>query len=356
MTARDMPEVRLTRTIRAPRQKVFDAFVKPELLRSWFGPRGHAITEATLDPRAGGSYKISMRPRTGETFTVGGVYREVKAPERLVFTWKWDSEPMSAMGETLVTVTLTERAGETELVLVHTGFPAPEARDAHNQGWDSAMSKLVDATDARGSAASLAVYGDPRSSYVWTTRMVLAEKGLAYAFDPCAPHSPTILPMQPFGRVPAFRDGDFVLFETSAIVRYLDECFEAPPLLAVNIRQRALMEQWISAIKDYCYDAMVKRYILQYVFAKEGGPNRATIDAALVDIRKQLAILDAAYGPRDVLVGNTVTLADLMLAPIIFYLGQFPESKALLPGYPNVVRAHQAMAARPTFKATMPSL
>ncbi len=67
-------------------------------------------------------------------------------------------------------------------------------------------------------------------------------------------------------------------------------------------------------------------------------------------------MLDLAYGPRDVLAGAAVTMADLLLAPIIFYLPLFPEGKALLAGAPNVVRAHAAMADRESFKATAPKL
>ena len=70
------------------------------------------------------------------------------APERLVFTWKWEGKQMGEIGETLVTVTLDERRGEhgveTEVRLLHSGFPAPEARDGHNSGWNSVLSELVD--------------------------------------------------------------------------------------------------------------------------------------------------------------------------------------------------------------------
>src|SRR5205823_7243388 len=86
MTARDTLDLTVSRTIRAPRQKVFDAFVKPELLKQWFGPRGFTVTDAAIDPRVDGRYRFSMRAKTGEIHTVGGVYREVAAPERLVFT------------------------------------------------------------------------------------------------------------------------------------------------------------------------------------------------------------------------------------------------------------------------------
>jgi glutathione S-transferase len=360
MTARDTLDLTVTRTIRAPRQKVYDAFVKPELVRQWFGPRGFTVTRADIDARIGGRYRMAMRPKTGETYTVAGEYRELSPPDRLSFTWKWQEEPMNALPETLVTVTLTERRAahgvETEVKLLHSGFPAAGPRDAHAHGWSSQMNDLVDLTDARGSAASLTVIGDPRSAYVRTVRMALAEKGLAYTFEPAAPHSEAVTAINPFGRVPAFRDGDFACYETSAIVRYLDECFDGPALIAGNTEKRAAMEQWVSLYNSHGYDAMVRRYVLQYVFPKgsDGAPDRKVIEGALPDIEKQLGVFDRAYGSRDVLVGETITLADLLLAPPVFYLGMFPEGKALLAKVPNVMRAHASIAARDSFKATMP--
>jgi glutathione S-transferase len=362
MTARDTFDLSLTRTIRAPRAKVFDAFVKPELLGKWFGPRGHAVADVAIDARVGGHYRISMGPTSGKAFTVGGVYREITPPSRLVFTWKWEGEDMGAMGETLVTVSLDERLGEhgveTVVQLLHSGFPAPEARVAHNDGWGSSLNCLVDLVDTRGSAASVTVFGTPRSSYVRTVRMALAEKNVACALEPAVPHSAEIVALNPFGRVPAFRDGEFTLYETSAILRYIEESFPGPSLLAGNARLRSTMEQWVSMINSHAYDSMVRCYVLQYIFPKgaNGAPDRAVIDAAVPQIKAQLEALDRAYGSGNVLVGDAVSMADLLLAPIVFYLGMFPEGKSLLAGVPNVTRAHAWMAERPSFKATMPPL
>ena len=145
----------------------------------------------------------------------------------------------------VVTVTLTERRAEhgveTEVKLLHSGFPSVEASEAHARGWSSALNKLIDLTDARGSAATLTLIGIPQSSYVCSVRMAMAEKGLAYTYDPAALHSENVTAINPFGRVPAFRDGDFELFETSAIIRYLDESFGGPSLIAGTIEKRAKM-------------------------------------------------------------------------------------------------------------------
>jgi glutathione S-transferase len=362
MTARGSFDLTLVRIIRAPRQKVFDAFVDPKLVRQWFGARGFKITRADIDARVGGRYRVTMQPRTGDPYTVGGEYREIEAPARLSFTWKWEDEVMGGLPETLVTVTLIERQSahgiETEVKLLHSGFPASETRDGHTQGWNGCFNKLVDLTDARGSAATLTIFGNPRSSYTRSVRMALAEKELAHVFEPSPPHSPEVTAINPFGRVPVFRDGEFALYETSAIIRYLDECFDGPSLIAGNSEKRAMMEQWTSLYNAHCYDAMVRRYVLPYLFPKggDGKPDRKVIDGAVPDIDKQLRAFDGAYGTRNVLVGDTITLPDLLLAPTVFYLGMFPESKALLEKYPNVRRAHGWIAERESFRSTMPPL
>ena len=360
MTARDTFDLTVRRVIRAPRQKVYDAFVKPELLSQWMGPRGFKLTALEMEPREGGHFRMTMQHRHGDTSSVAGTYKELTPPERIMFTWKWDGQPMAAVPETLVTVTFTERKGaegvETEVVLLHSGFPSMDVQQSHNGGWQGCLNKLADFTDARGTAASLVLIGTPRSTYVRTVRMALIEKGLKYAFEPALPHSPPVDAISPYGRVPVFRDGETALFETSAIVRYLEETFDGAPLLGANARLRAQMEQWVSLINCHGYDAMVRRYVLHYVFPKgEGGtPDRRVIDAALPEIEALLSILDKAYNSRNFLVGDTVTMADLFLAPIVAYLLMFPESKAMLEKLPNVIRGHKAIAERESFKATAP--
>ena len=349
-------ELQLSRFIRAPREKVFDAFVTEAGMRAWMGPRGLRVPEASADARPGGLWHAVMQARDGSRFAVGGVYREVARPARLVFTWKWEGGPMPGV-ETLIEVDFAAREGGTELRMRHTGFPDTAMRDAHGQGWGSSFNKLTDLLDARGSAATVTLLGDPRSTYVRTARMGLAEKGVAYTLQGAAPHSPEILAVHPFGRIPAFRDGEIELFETSAILRYVEESFDGPPLLPSTIMNRARCEQWVSALKDYCYDAMVRRYVLQYVFPKgsDGKPDRSVIDAAAKDISAQLAALERAYAGGEFLAGPALSLADLFLAPMIAYVEQMPEGKQLLEPVPNLRRAQAAIRSRASFAQTEPS-
>jgi len=346
--------------MRAPRSKVFDAFVDETALRAWHCPRGMQVTEARCEARVGGAWQLAMQARDGTRFVVGGSYRELERPARLVYTWAWqgDNSPMAAM-QTLVEIDLVERDGGTELTLRHSGFPAGAARDAHGQGWQSTLNHLVDHVDERGTAATLVLLGDVRSSYTRTARMALAEKGLAYTMQSCAPHSPEIMAVHPFGRIPALRDGEIGLFETSAIVRYVDECFgPAPSLLPGSIIGRARCEQWVSAVNAYLYDTMVRRYILQYLFPRgaDGQPDRGVIDGALKEMPAQLAALDKAYGAGDWLAGGVLSMADLFVAPILAYVERMPEGAALLGAAPNVQRAQAVLRARPSFTTTDPSL
>jgi glutathione S-transferase len=350
-------DLTLKRTIRAPREKVFDAFVQPEHARQWMCPRGMTAPVAEFDARVGGKYRITMRARDGEQFTASGVYREIARPQRLVYTWAWAGEGMPNV-ETLITVSFAERDGGTEITMTHSGFPDAAMRDSHEEGWGSCLNRLTDLTDARGQAASVTLYGDPRSSYTRTVRMGLAEKGVRYTLDPLVPHSAEILKLNPFGKIPAFRDGPVELFETSAILRYVEEAFPGPSLLPGNIRDRARCEQWVSAINAYVDGPLVRRYVLPYVFPQGAGgkPDRNVIDASAKEMPGILAALERAYGGRDFLVGRALSMADLFLAPILFYVELFPEGKALLPKYPNVMRGQAAIRERASFRDTMPPL
>ncbi len=359
MNAPERFELQQTRFIRAPREKVFDAFVDEQALRAWKCPRGMSIPEGHSDARSGGSWQVTMQARDGSRFVVGGTYRELRRPERLVYSWQWqgDASPMPGV-ETLIEVDFVERDGGTDVRLRHSGFPAAAARDGHGQGWASTLNRLVDLLAARGSAATLTLLGDARSTYTRTVRMALAEKGLAYTLQPCAPHSAEIMAVHPFGRIPALRDGEIALFETSAIVRYLDESFGAGALLLPgSVLARATCEQWVSAINAYLYDTMVRRYVLQYIFPRgEGGqPDRAVIDAALKEIPAQLAALDKAYSACDWLAGGNLSMADLFVAPILAYVERMPEAAALLAAVPNLRRAQATLRARASFTGTDPA-
>jgi glutathione S-transferase len=342
-------EMTLTRFIRAPREKVYDAFVTEAGMKGWMCPRGMTIPEMKLDARVGGGFRLVMRAKDGEQFTAQAHYRELARPERLVYTWQWVGEGMPNM-ETLISVTLAARDGGTEVRMTHSGFPDEAMCESHKEGWGSCLNRLTDLLDPEGTAASVSLQGDPRSTYTRTARIGLAEKGIKYRMQQCGPHTPEILEVHPWGRIPVFCDGDVRLFETSAILRYAEEAFTGAALLPQNIRDRAIAEQWVSAISSYFYDVAIRRYVLQYVFKKE---DRSVLEAAAKELPAMLGHFERGY-TRAFLAGQNPTLPDYFLAPIVGYLEMFPESKAALHACPKLMRAHAAMKERPSWKDTQP--
>jgi uncharacterized protein YndB with AHSA1/START domain len=138
-------ELVITRLFDAPRELVFECWTEPEHLRHWQGaPRGFTVTSYESDIRPGGFFRICMRSPEGVESWLEGGYREMVKPARLVFTHAWLDANKKPGKETLVTITLTERDGKTELTLRQTGFPSVESRNGHKYGWSSALDVMAD--------------------------------------------------------------------------------------------------------------------------------------------------------------------------------------------------------------------
>lgn len=135
--------LRIARTVAASREKVFKAWTEAEALKRWFAPSDKYVTRIpVLEARAGGRYRIEMEIE-GKVHTVVGTYQEVKPPDRLVFTWRWENEPdRGDAGDMFVTIEFFERGGSTEVILTHEKFPSDAARDEHNKGWTGCLDRL----------------------------------------------------------------------------------------------------------------------------------------------------------------------------------------------------------------------
>lgn len=144
-TVDDAPTLRISRTFRAGRERVFRAFSDPTRLQQWWGPEGLTVPVCELDPRPGGAWTTTMRDGDGKHYTVGGVYREVDPPRRLVFTWAWTQPDGSRGHETLVTLAFEERGDATHLTLTQETFQDADARDKHREGWESSLDCLEQA-------------------------------------------------------------------------------------------------------------------------------------------------------------------------------------------------------------------
>ncbi len=143
-----MTVLRVERTLPASPQRVWHALTDAAALAAWFWPQ-HFGTTARVDARPGGELRIAA----ANGLAVSGRFREVEAPRRLVFTWRWDGDAALAGSdedqaededdeETLVTIELSEADGGTALMLTHEGFATDSTRDDHHTGWSDCLDRL----------------------------------------------------------------------------------------------------------------------------------------------------------------------------------------------------------------------
>jgi glutathione S-transferase len=204
----------------------------------------------------------------------------------------------------------------------------------------------------------IVVYGVPGSPFVRAVQMGLEEKHAAYRIAVVGPgesKSEAYLKKHPFGRVPAFEHGDFGLYETQAILRYLDKVFPEPPFEPRDAGAAARMNQ-IIGINDWYFFPKVAGVI---VFQRIVGPmllgtttDEAAIEAALPMARVCIAELDRLLGAQPFLAGDRLSIADLMLAPQLDFFAETPEGKSLLQE--TRLQAWLArMNERPSMQATL---
>ncbi|MGZ3340761.1 MAG: SRPBCC family protein, partial [Reyranella sp.] len=144
-------ELVLTRDIAAPRARVFAAWTDARAASSWWVPRDFTPLACEMDVRPGGAWHRRMRAPDGTVVTKWGVYREVTAPERLVFTYRTESAGVTDP-ETLVTLTFTDLGNRTRLTLRHTAFETDAARVDHQGGWTGALERLTTFIATEGAA------------------------------------------------------------------------------------------------------------------------------------------------------------------------------------------------------------
>lgn len=208
------------------------------------------------------------------------------------------------------------------------------------------------------------IYGAAYSTYVRSVRMAFAEKAVAYQLVEVdimsgQAKAPEHLARQPFGKIPAFEHDGFVLYETSAILRYVDEAFPAPPpLQPADVRRRARMNQVMSVIDSYAYGALVGTIVIQrLVVPKMGGqPDEEAIAAAVPTARTAMTAIGDLLGDQPFLAGEALSLADLLLVPVYDYALATPEGAEILAHVPSLQRWWGTICGRPSVTATRPSL
>lgn len=186
------------------------------------------------------------------------------------------------------------------------------------------------------------LFGASCGVYVRIVRLALAEKGVAYrlieretAGSEPAP-SDTGAPHHSFGRLPAFHHDGFLLHETGAITRYIDEGFDGPALQPASARGRARMHEIISLLDNCAYQTLVWDIFVERVRAafEARRPDQARITAAMPTAETCLDALVELMGDGPYLAGDQVSLADLHAAPMMIYAHMAPEGAALMRARP----------------------
>jgi len=202
------------------------------------------------------------------------------------------------------------------------------------------------------------LYGFPPSPRTWAARAVAAQLGIPVELEfidltKGVQHGPEYRAINPTGRAPTLVDGDFKLWETTAIMQYLGG--QKPNTLwPDDVRTRADIMRWQSWTlshweKDSCAPLLFERIVKQIVGA--GPPDEAVVAKALENFARDAKVLEAHLSRQSYLVGNALTLADFSVAGPLFYA---ERAGIPLPDYPKVAAWFGRIAALPCWKETAP--
>ena len=200
---------------------------------------------------------------------------------------------------------------------------------------------------------TVTVYGFQISTFVNIVRLVLTEKGVAFAFEDLEVDmgKPAHLALHPFNRVPILDHDGFRVYETAAIAEYVDEAFDGPPLRPTDVRQRARMRQWMSAVSSYYYPYIAFHLGHERIIYPALGiaPDERVVAAALPRIAVALDVMERELVQGDgFLVGDRPTLADFFLLPSLTTLSLTPEGPGMLAKTPRIGEWRARMQSLPS--------
>ena len=206
--------------------------------------------------------------------------------------------------------------------------------------------------------SEVVVHGILGSPYVRSVRAILEEKGQPYrvqAMKPGEHKSAAYLALHPFGRVPMIEHDGFKLYETQAILRYLDAIFPEPALQPKEPKAAARMNQVMGINDWYLFDVgrviVFQRIVGPAIFGQT--PDEAAIAQAAPKVPVCIGELNRLLGDNPFLAGEQVSLADLLLAPQLDYLYRTPEGRSAMKG--TALEAWLTrISARPSMQATLP--
>ena len=203
--------------------------------------------------------------------------------------------------------------------------------------------------------SEVTLFGFPRSVYVQMAGIVLTHREVPYAFHDLETEMNTRshIALHPFERVPILRHGDFTVYETGAIVAYVDDAFDGPKLTPSDPQARAHMNQWISAVNGYYYPYLIYHVSHERnVFPQLGIKSDEKVVAhAMPKVEVCLQVLERELSQSGAyLLGSELSLADFFMLPIIHAFGFAPVAQERYPGLPAVCAWRERMEALPTMK------
>ena len=200
------------------------------------------------------------------------------------------------------------------------------------------------------------IFGNPMSTCTRKVLMALGEKQAKFElvtldFMKGEHKAPANMARQPFGQMPSLEDGDFKLFESRAMIRYIDETLPGQALCPKDAKTRAHMNQWMSVeSEDFTPHLMTVVSQEMFVPMQGGKPDTVKVEEAKKKLAPALAVLDkhlSSSGPH--LVGDAFTLADLSYMPYVEY-GMKTSAKDMLLGSPHIAAWWKRISERPTWK------
>ncbi|MGJ4925988.1 glutathione S-transferase family protein [Bradyrhizobium sp. HKCCYLS2038] len=202
------------------------------------------------------------------------------------------------------------------------------------------------------------VHSVPGSPFGRSVLIALEEKGASYRLAAMAPgeaKNPAHLARHPFGRVPALEHEGFMLYETQAIVRYLDRLLPEPLLTPDDVKRAARMDQVMNISDWYLFQGVCNVIVFQRIVGPQffgTTPDEAVIERAMPQARTVVAELSQLLGEQPFMAGDQLSLADLQAAPQASFLALTPEWATLTAAHPNLVAWIERLEARPSFQAT----
>jgi uncharacterized protein len=173
-TIEQSTKLRVTRLIKAPRERVFTAWTTPADILKWFGPETCQTVSAKVNLRAGGNYHLRVKSKEMGDIDLEGVFREVKWPSKLVYTWSFSGHPELDFGESQVTVEFVDRKGATEVQITHEQLPSEGVKEDHNRGWNGSLDRLEKHLAPRAEPQPPAL---PVGEFSWNELMTSDEAG-----------------------------------------------------------------------------------------------------------------------------------------------------------------------------------